>query len=540
MTRVALYARYSSDRQRETSIEDQLRLCRERAAREGWTIAETYSDYATSGSNLHRPGIRALMEDARAHAFDLVLAESLDRISRDQEDIAHVFKRLAFVGIRIVTLSEGEVSELHIGLKGTMGALYLKDLADKVRRGHRGLVENGRVAGGKCYGYRVVPTTASRHEVRGERVIDENEAAVVRRIFEEFAAGRSPRAIAADLNREGISAPRGKQGWSPSTIHGHRGRGTGILNNELYRGVVVWNRQKFIKDPDTGKRQARPNPPEEWIRSQVAALRIIPQELWTRVKERQGSYTRRRPEQARRPVHLLSGLLTCGACGGGFSKISRHHYGCSRARNNATCDNRLTIRQDVIEGLVLDGLRRHLMQPKAVKAFVEEFTREMNRLAAERDRRRAWLEAEQAKVERETARLIQALKDGVPAAAVRDELAALEERKAAIAAELAAAPPPTPTLHPNLSELYRRRVEALQAALQEPERAREAAEALRGLIDRVRLVPEDGRLRVELEGSRAALLALGSPEKRHPRPGGAGVQATLVAGVGFEPTTFRL
>jgi site-specific DNA recombinase len=141
MTSVALYARYSSDNQRDASIEDQLRLCRERVEREGWQVVDSYSDRSISGASLIRPGIQALMQDAQAKRFDIVLAESLDRISRDQEDIAGVYKRLTFAGIRMVTLSEGEINELHIGLKGTMGALYLKDLADKTWRGLLGFVQ---------------------------------------------------------------------------------------------------------------------------------------------------------------------------------------------------------------------------------------------------------------------------------------------------------------------------------------------------------------------------------------------------------------
>src|SRR3990170_4723659 len=100
MIRVALYARYSSDKQREASIEDQIRLCEERAAREGWNVIKHYKDQAISGASLVRPGIQALMQDAGAKKFDLVLTESLDRISRDQEDSSGVFKRLRFAGVK--------------------------------------------------------------------------------------------------------------------------------------------------------------------------------------------------------------------------------------------------------------------------------------------------------------------------------------------------------------------------------------------------------------------------------------------------------
>lgn len=144
--RVALYARYSSDNQRDASIEDQLRQCRERAAREGWTIMESYSDRAISGASLIRSGIQSLLTDAQAGRFDVVLSEALDRISRDQEDVAGVFKRLRFAGVTIFTLSEGEINELHVGLKGTMNALFLKDLALKTHSGIRGRVERAGTA----------------------------------------------------------------------------------------------------------------------------------------------------------------------------------------------------------------------------------------------------------------------------------------------------------------------------------------------------------------------------------------------------------
>ncbi|OUL64687.1 resolvase, partial [Acetobacter senegalensis] len=132
--KVALYARYSSDNQRDASIEDQLRLCREYAARQDWNVVDSYSDRAVSGASLLRPGIQELMQDAQRGKFSIILAEAMDRLSRDQEDIAGLFKRMKFAGVRIITLSEGDVTQLHVGLKGTMNALFLQDLADKTRR----------------------------------------------------------------------------------------------------------------------------------------------------------------------------------------------------------------------------------------------------------------------------------------------------------------------------------------------------------------------------------------------------------------------
>lgn len=126
------------------------------------------------------------------------------------------------------------------------------------------------------------------------------------------------------LNRQGVPGPSGK-GWGSSTINGNRQRGTGILNNELYVGKLVWNRLTYVKDPDTGKRVSRLNPESAWIIKDVTGLRIVDQELWDRVKARQGAL-RQLPEfhQKQRPRMLLSYLLTCGCCGGGFSKVSQN------------------------------------------------------------------------------------------------------------------------------------------------------------------------------------------------------------------------
>src|SRR5258708_33002336 len=239
--------------------------------------------------------------------------------------------------------SEGDVTHLHVGLKGTMNALFLKDLADKVRRGLRGRVEGGKSGGGNCYGYDVVKKFAADGEpVRGDRAINKFEACVVRRIFSNYASGKSPKRIAFELNKEGIKAPGGAD-WGFSTINGNRRRGTGILNNEMYVGRIVWNRLRYIKDPDTGKRVSRPNPESEWIFHDVPELRIIEQDLWDRIKARQEAIKVERStgkpnrlHERQRAKDLFSGLTRCACCGGGYSMISQTLVGCSTARNKST------------------------------------------------------------------------------------------------------------------------------------------------------------------------------------------------------------
>ncbi|GBR23023.1 DNA resolvase [Kozakia baliensis NRIC 0488] len=553
--KVVLYARYSSDNQRDASIEDQLRACRGYADTQGWTIVDSYSDRAISGASLIRPGIQELITDANAGRFQILLTEAMDRLSRDQEDIAGLFKRMSFAGVKIVTLSEGEINHLHIGLTGTMNALYLKELANKTRRGLRGRVELGKSGGGLCYGYDVVKQRDSHGEaICGERAVNDEQAQIVRRIFRAYADGKSPKSIALSLNAEGHRGPL-SGAWSPSTINGNRERGTGILNNELYIGRLVWNRLRYIKDPSTGKRVSRLNPESEWVLQDVPDLRIIEQDLWDAVKARQSKTTWSQKSRGngvhplnalQRPTHLLTGLIKCGCCGGGFSMISKHHLGCSTARNKGTCENRLTIRRDVLEKSVLNGLRTQMMDPALFKEFCDEFTREVNRLRMEKGADLTTLKSELPKIERELNKAVQAILDGFASSALKIRMEQLEARKAEIEERLADAPSPPPLLHPNMAELYRQKIATLHDSLQNEADATQTVEAIRSLITRIKLIPENGELGIFLEGDLAAMLGFATNRKSAERHADAGVlekflvQFSMVAGAGFEPAAFRL
>lgn len=453
--KVAIYARYSSDNQRDASIFDQLRICREFAQRQGWEIANEYSDHAISGATLLRPGFQAMMQSALRKDVAVVLAESLDRFSRDQEDTAGPFKRLTFAGVSIVTLAEGDITFLHIGLKGTMNAMFLKELADKTRRGLRGRIENGKAGGGLCYGYRVVRRFENGVVTTGERDINQDEAAVIRRIFREYAGGASPKQIARTLNNASIPGPRGAL-WSPSTVHGNPKLGVGILHNALYVGRMVWNRQRFLKDPDTGKRVARPNPQSEWITKDVPELRIVDDELWQTVRGRYGAVQRKWSEadeskrfnQFKRPKYLFSGLTKCGVCGAGFIVYSREHLGCFGARGRGTCDNRLTIPRLEVETRVLTALQDKLMRKDFFEEFCREFAKEMNRLRMEQRAGLTSAKRELARLEGRRKKLVELVMDGVPGREVKDELIAIGHRRDVLEPQVQAANEPPPLLHP--------------------------------------------------------------------------------------------
>ena len=275
--------------QSAASITDQVRICRARCETKEWVVTHVLSDEAISGATHLRTGFQSLLRLIAGGDCDVIVAESLDRLSRDQEHIAGLYKQARFHGVRIETCSEGEISEMHIGLGGTMSALFLRQLAQKTHRGLEVRVRSGKSAGGICYGYRVDRHILPDGSVStGDVVIKPDEANIIQRIFEAYASGQSPRTIVAALNAEGISPPRlsGKNSgdWSFSTLSGNWKRGTGILNNDLYIGQRVWNRQRFLKNPDTGKRQARLNPPDMWVTTEAPDLRIIDDALWDKVK----------------------------------------------------------------------------------------------------------------------------------------------------------------------------------------------------------------------------------------------------------------
>ena len=469
----------------------------------------------------------------------------MDRLSRDQEDIAGLFKRMAYGGVKIVTVSEGEVTQLHVGLKGTMNALFLKDLADKTRRGLRGRVEQGKSGGGNSYGYTVVKQFDGRGEaIRGDRAIDAVQADVVRRIFADYAAGKSAKRIALELNREKVSAPSGGD-WGFSTIIGNTKRGTGILNNELYVGKIVWNRQHFVKDPATGKRQARLNPASEWVTQDVPELRIVEESVWAAVKNRQArleldpSVTEvskgKQLIDRRRPRYLLSGLARCGCCRGGYSMISADLLGCSTARNKGTCENRTNIRREHLEKRVLAALRDNLMEPELFGEFCEEFTREMNRVRSAGRASIYAATAEVRKIDRDLDRLLDMILRGGAADRLNAKMLEMEARKKELEQLLTSAKEPAPLLHPEMASYYRRQVAGLYDVLNAgPEAERlKAGELLRSLISIIVLTPTDDGLEIDVQGDLAGILTVASNAKS-PRPEGQGLsQVSLVAGTRF-------
>src|SRR5437667_11874038 len=248
--RYAIYARYSSDLQRQTSIADQLRKGHEFAQSQGWVQVNAciYPDEAISGVSTERPGLQRMLRAALSmhRSFDVVLIDDTSRISRSLPDAVQLFNKLSFAGIRVIAVGQGidsqsEQADVLVTVHGLVDSLYVKELAKKTHRGLEGAFLRGLHPGGRCYGYRNVP--AEGGGVRLE--IEEAEAEVVRRIFQMSANGTSLKKIAYALNAEKRPAPRPRAGTQRAT--GCPSAIREMLRGQRYIGGLGWHRSRIIK-----------------------------------------------------------------------------------------------------------------------------------------------------------------------------------------------------------------------------------------------------------------------------------------------------
>jgi site-specific DNA recombinase len=427
--------------------------------------------------------------------------------------MAAIFRRVSFAGARIVTLSEGDVGILHTGLKGTMAQLYREDLADKTRRGQTGRVLAGFNPGGCAYGYRRVARLDAQGEpVRGLREIDPDEAAIVRRIFAEFVDGRSPRDIARRLNAEAIPGPSGGP-WSAASINGDRVRGNGILQNDLYRGELVFNRTRRTQDPETRKKRIKVRPREEWVARPAPELRIVSDDLWEAVSARRARFDGTRSEQQRRPKRLLSGLVNCGCCGGSYVVIGAEKWGCGNRRQRGSCSNGRTIQTHLLERRVLAGLQETLLDPELVAIYVREYHRAAQERAGDEARERRTLEKRR---DRAAGRRAPGPRSHSGRIGVRGDPRRAGPRPGRAAGDRGRARDVGRELGDRAAPGHRRRLSPQRrgpagAAQRRPEDEQyDARQRLRSLIEKVVVSPAEGRpgTAISLEGRLAALLDL--------------------------------
>ena len=406
-TRVAIYARYSSDMQRPTSIEDQIRQCREKAAAKGWEVLDEhiYIDEAVTGQTLigRENGLDKLSEAAKQYppAFDGVVLDDTSRLGRHVPGTLNTTEQLAYSGVFLY------FSTLDLDTRATsartiqtfcalMDEQYSKSLSDKVHRGQRGRFLAKCNPSGRCYGYTNVPilhpTKMAEHgrpavmEVRQK--INEEEAAIVRQIFEMYAAGVSYRNIAKRLNAVGAPSPqaprsRTVRGWHMSAIRD-------LIFNQKYIGVVIWNRHQTFRNPYTGKREQKLRPEKDWERIENPDLRIVSDELWAKAHDQNKRMTAKHGpkrlggmNRAQR-VYLFSGILECGLCGTNITIVANQgkyaRYGCPHHRFDGLCNNGNRIVYHKLESQLIDAIRANLTNPQMKASICKYFEEQLRNL----------------------------------------------------------------------------------------------------------------------------------------------------------------
>jgi site-specific DNA recombinase len=542
--RYATYARYSSDLQRQSSIEDQLRKCHEYGRSQGWIPAKdsSFADEAISGVSTDRPGLQRMLQasTSRCRQFDVILIDDTSRISRNLSDAVQLFERLKFAGVRIIAVGQGidthsEQADVLVTVHGLVDSLYVKELAKKTHRGLEGALLRGLHAGGRCYGYRNIPAEGGGVKL----VIEEKEAAVVRRIFKLSADGMSLKSIATELNRERVSPPRPRAmsrqaSWCPTAIRE-------MLRRELYIGRVIWNRSRFTKVPGTNRRVARPRPRSEWRISDRPELRIINDELWQRVQAKNlrmaklyGGHHQGLLNRSASSRNLLTGFLKCGLCGGNLVIVTgrqRRHamYGCPQHFYRSTCSNDLKVRQAWLETQLLSDLQQALLQPEAIDYALQEFQRQLDSASASAGKDRERKKAHKKELEEQLQRLTTAVAQTGHSASLLQAIAEREQELAEVEKSLCQEGANGGVHSEELRRFAVARLSALPELLSS-DVARARSELARH-IDFVKMTPteEDGNRRYFCEGDWNLIGSLAATG-----------DVRMVAGGGFEPPTFGL
>lgn len=530
----ATYARYSTDMQREASIADQVRNCEKYAQREGWQIIRSYADKGISGTKTDRPQYQQMLADAQAHQFDCLLVDDLSRLHRDDIETKQTIRRFRFWKVRLIGVSDGFDSnakgyKLIAGMRGMLNDVYIDDLREKTHRGMAGQALAGLNSGGRVYGYRHIPIEDPKRKdqygrpeiVGAKREIDKAQAKVVVRIFERYADGLPPAKICAELNADGIKSPRGGT-WSCSCIYGDPKHGSGLLNQPLYIGKKFWNRNRRIRNPDTGRYHWEANPQADWIEVDQPELRIVPQQLWDRVKARQKEVSKasdgiqaRLHAKARTgagPKYLLSSLLKCGKCGGNYVISGAHTYGCANNlnRGDAVCENRIRVSKTLVEKVILAAIKTDLFQPDMVDLFKAECRRILRERQTRSNRNDDDAKRQLARVDREIANLMTAIKAGIVTISTKAELEKLEAERAKLERSLKVSAAPIDNIEvmlPRMIDTYQALVADLPNSVgRDMSKARNVVRELVG--GSIRLVPNGGYLHAHLQGDYAGLISL--------------------------------
>ena len=457
----AIYARKSTEQNgvadEAKSVTRQIEHAKAYATKKGWTVADefVFVDDGISGAEFaNRPGFVRLMNALKPKpTFQVLIMSEESRLGREMIETSYALKQIVTSGVRVFYFMEDRERTLDsptdkvlLAVNAYAGELEREMARQRSRDAARQRATHGYVTGGNCFGYRNV-RTATGHVVRE---IDPEAAAVVRRIFELCRDGKGTRRICQALNADRAPAPRAQQGrpngWVPSSVRA-------VLYRELYRGEQVWGRAR--KRNTWGQIAFSRNPETEWVRTSVPALRIIDDALWEAAHERLGAsrlnYLRHtdgklwgKPANGIESKYLLTGMATCGACGGGMLVYSRSHgkrraffYACPRARV-ALCRNDLEVPMETADAAALEIIADDVLSPDVIELAIEKLLAMFDAPAEDVDTRRRRLTDGLRKVEKELAHLQVAVAAGEPLETLLTGIRDRERRQKDLRAELSA------------------------------------------------------------------------------------------------------
>ncbi len=450
----AIYARKSTEQtgvsDDEKSVTRQIEHAKAYAGERAWTVAEghIYVDDGISGAEfVKRPGFIRLMNALKPRPpFQVLVMSEESRLGREQIETAYALKQIIDAGVRVFFYLEGHERTLDGALDKVM--LSLTNFASEMERERAKQrtydamlrkAKAGHVTGGKVFGYdnREVLSSAG-HRLHVLRVVNEGEAAIVRRIFEMYAGGLGITRIAKCLNTEAVPAPRsGPRGWAPSAVRE-------MLHRPLYKGEIVWNEYQKIVRGGTKKRRRRQE--RDWIRLDAPELRIVPEDLWTTVHARLGR-TKDQAHSGFRDVdskYLLTGMARCAHCGGPMTIVGQDYhrkkgrfYGCAyyRKRGSAICKNSLLVEQEMLDQVVLKAIT-DVLSEEMLKVAVEKVLAQLRARAGSTLDRRTAIERELSVIEAHLRNLVDAIANGKKDGSLLERLNTEETRKEELLAEL--------------------------------------------------------------------------------------------------------
>jgi site-specific DNA recombinase len=422
-----IYARYSSDNQREESIDAQVRAIKEYAAREGYNIIRIYADEAKSATTDQRPQFLQMMKDAESGLFQAVIVHKLDRFSRDRFDSAYYKRHLKKCGVRLISVLENlddspESIILESVLEG-MAEYYSKNLSREVMKGMKETAYQCKHTGGiPPLGFDVGPDK--------RYVINEVEAEAVRLIFRMYADGHGYGDIINALNSKGYKTKAGNH-FGKNSIHD-------LLKNEKYIGTFVFNKAAKMVN---GKRNShRLKPDDEIVRIPGGCPAIISKDLWERVQARLKANKRASGAYSAKIVYLLSGRIFCGKCGaamvGNRAKMGRNkteyaYYGCSTRKTKKTCDMK-PINKAFIEEKVLDALYENLFSDHVIDLATDMIYNHAASKSSEIPKQIAAIEKQLAAVEIEIKNIVNAIAAGMFHESMKEKMDELEASRSAL------------------------------------------------------------------------------------------------------------